>query len=267
VSYYRYTGGFGQFEFLGIQDLSSPVLVVYLGLTNFSNDGPNIVTNIILLAICNVSVLSRAVPSVWHSVHNNRTPNPAHTIRPHDSGRHELVRRRQGARDCHGERQPLEEPAELQPLGRDGDSHERPRAGDLGGVHGAWRSDVGDGAQEADGEVLARLGVVRHRRVVEAGGGATPSSAGGSRASRGVGAGDYPELRGVVPFRTQHADVVILTRVVDEAGVTRPRRVQLPSAVDELAAAWVARRVHGRSLIRSSQVGVSSVAAGAVGDD
>jgi hypothetical protein len=37
-----------QFEFLGIQDLPSPVLVVYLGLTNFSNDGPHIVTNIIL---------------------------------------------------------------------------------------------------------------------------------------------------------------------------------------------------------------------------
>jgi hypothetical protein len=207
------------------------------------------------------------VPSVWHSVHNNRTPNPAHTIRPHDSCRHELVRRRQGAGDRHGERQPLEEPAELQPLGRDGDSHERPRAGDLGGVRGVRRYDVGDGAREADGEVLTRLGVVRHRRVVESGGGATLSSARGGRASRGVGAGDDSELRGVVPFRTQHADVVVLACVVDEAGVARPRRVQLPSAVDELDAARVARRVHGRSLIRSSQARVSSVAAGAVGDD
>ena len=119
--------------------------------------------------------------SIWcvlniNRVHNNRTPNLTHTIRPHDSSRHELVRIRQGAGDRHGERQPLKQPAERQLPRLDSDSDVWPQAGDLGGVQGARRPDVGDGAREADGEVLTRLGVVRHRRVVEVGGG-TPFAA------------------------------------------------------------------------------------------
>jgi hypothetical protein len=62
------------------------------------------------------------------------------------------------------------------------------------------------GAREADGEVLARPGVVRHRRVVEASAGGAPSC---RRRRRG--------------------------RVL-----ARLRRVQLPSAAGELAAARVA---------------------------
>jgi hypothetical protein len=50
-------------------------------------------------------------------------------------------------------------------------------------------------AREADGEVLARPGVVRHRRVVQAGAGGAPPAA---AAGRGVGTSEVVMVRSCV---------------------------------------------------------------------